>query len=106
MSLLINKVVFNRDDIKAFLTEHFDDMYDKGSPSCRIKDEFMYIRLKNGNSFNIWLYNCNDNKSIHAELRRKYTSIKPDWEENFSLTAALDEIIIRIRNKLNSLNNF
>ena len=92
--------VFNCDKTVAFIKEVFGDNVANCSHIARTN--FMYVRLTNGSSFSIQL--DNDNKLINVEVRRKYTSIFPDFKSELYLNNNVAYVIkYMIKLKLDEL---
>lgn len=68
--------VFNIEETIDYLKGIFGDSFD--SLSYKNHEQRIYVRLKNGSSFSIEI-NSEDKATLKIEIRRKYTSIKPDF---------------------------
>ena len=71
--------VFNREETLNYLKCIFGNSFDSlDSIHHKIRDNYLYVRLNSGSSFSMKL----DEEStpiLKIEIRRKYTSLKPDF---------------------------
>lgn len=71
--------VFNREETLDYLKCIFGESFDRyDSVGHKIHDNYLYVRLKSGSSFSM---NINEEQlpTFKIEIRRKYTSLKPDF---------------------------
>lgn len=93
------KYEFDSEAIREIIQEIFTD----GEIEVIVKPYSINARLYNGNSFHISIHNSRN--CIYANCRRKYTSLKPDWEKDFNLDCYLEEIFQVISLHLIQLND-
>ena len=72
--------VFNRkealDYLKCVFGASFDDT---DSINHKIRDSYLYVRLNNGSAFSLILGD-ETSSTVKVEIRRKYTSLEPDFK--------------------------
>ena len=72
--------VFNRKETLDYLKCIFGASFDEtDSVSHKIRDGYLYVRLNNGSSFSMTI-NEGASATFKIEIRRKYTSLHPDFE--------------------------
>ena len=80
MKLTKTQVVFDTNAILHFIEDVFQ--YKLEELRYTVHPDNLYVRFPNGNSMRIILDNEND--VAITELRRKYTSLKPDYEYTYT----------------------
>ena len=78
--------------------------FNKGELEGIVKPHSIAVRFANGNSFHVGIHDYR--QCVYANCRRKYTSLKPDWEEEYSLESEtnIDSLFQVVRSILTSLN--
>ena len=72
--------VFNRKETLDYLKCVFGASFDEtDSINHKIRDGYLYVRLNNGSAFSMKI-DDEAPATFKIEIRRKYTSIKPDFE--------------------------
>ena len=104
MKLTKTQVVFDTNATLHFIEDVFQ--YKLEELRYTVHPDSLYVRFPNGNSMNIMLDNYN-NVAI-TELRRKYTSLKPDYEfkydfglEHLDLASMIENVLVPKLVKLN-----
>lgn len=71
--------VFNRKETLDYLNCVFGASFDEtDSISHKIRDGYLYVRLNNGSAFSMSIEE-GPTATFKIEIRRKYTSLKPDF---------------------------
>lgn len=71
--------VFNREETLDYLKCIFGESFDRyDSVGYKIHDNYLYVRLNSGSSFSMKI-NEEQPPAFKIEIRRKYTSLKPDF---------------------------
>ena len=72
--------VFNCEETLDYLKCVFGDSFDStASTSHKIRDGYLYVRLKNGSAFSMKI-DDEATPTFKIEIRRKYTSLEPDFK--------------------------
>ncbi len=72
--------VFNREETLDYIKCIFGDSFDStASTSHKIRDGYLYVRLNNGSAFSMKI-DEETPPTIKIEVRRKYTSLEPDFK--------------------------
>jgi hypothetical protein len=72
--------VFNCEETLDYLKCVFGDSFDSlDSISHKIHEGYLYVRLKNGSAFSMKI-DEEATPTIKIEVRRKYTSLEPDFK--------------------------
>lgn len=72
--------VFNCEETLDYLKCVFGDSFDEtDSISHKIRDGYLYVRLNNGSAFSMKI-DEEAPATFKIEIRRKYTSLQPDFE--------------------------
>ena len=72
--------VFNHKETLDYLSCVFGASFDEtNSISHKIRDGYLYVRLNNGSAFSMKI-DEEAPTTFKIEIRRKYTSLKPDFE--------------------------
>lgn len=72
--------VFNCEEILDYLKCVFGNSFDStASTSHKIRDGYLYVRLKNGSAFSMKI-DDEATLTFKIEIRRKYTSLEPDFK--------------------------
>ena len=106
MKLTKTQVAFDTNAILHFIEDVFQ--YKLEELRYTVHPDNLYVRFPNGNSMRIIL--DNDNSIAIAELRRKYTSLKPDYEfkydsglEHLDVASLIENILVPKLAKLNGM---
>lgn len=102
MNGIICKYEFDTELVRELIRTTFN----KGELEGIVKPHSIDVRFANGNSFHVSIHNRKGRYIIYANCRRKYTSLKPDWEEEYGLDPEvnIDSLFQVIRFILASLN--
>ena len=104
MKLTKTQVVFDTNAILHFIEDVFQ--YKLEELRYTVHPDNLYIRFPNGNSMRIIL--DNENNVAITELRRKYTSLNPDYEfkydfglEHLDVASMIENVLVPKLVKLN-----
>ena len=79
-NLTKTRTVFNRKETLDYLKCVFRASFDEtDSVSHKIRDGYLYVRLNNGSAFSMTI-DEEAPATFKIEIRRKYTSLQPDFE--------------------------
>ena len=79
-NLTKTRTVFNRKETLDYLECIFGNSFDSTeSVNNKIRDGYLYVRLNNGSAFSMKI-DDEAPATFKIEIRRKYTSLKPDFE--------------------------
>lgn len=70
------------------IREMIQNIFTESEIEVVVKPYSIDARFNNGNSFHISIHN--EKQIIYSNCRRKYTSLKPNWEENYSLESEVN----------------
>lgn len=84
MKGIVCKYEFDSEVIREIIQNTFTE----GEIEVVVKPYSIDARFHNGNSFHIAIHN--EKQIIYSNCRRKYTNLKPNWEENYSLKSEVN----------------
>lgn len=99
MKGLVVKYEFDIETIREMIQQIFNE----GEVEVVVRPTSIKARFYNGNAFEITIYNLSN--CISANCRRKYTSVKPDWEHRCKIDSNIEGILECIRTQLIKLND-